>query len=36
MNCRTNVEMIERSYAAPLKHTLDAAAINVRKPRRNW
>lgn len=33
-NCRTSVEMIERHYAAHLKHTLDAAAINVRKPRR--
>jgi integrase len=32
-NCRTSVEMIERFYAAHLKHTLDAAAINVRKPR---
>jgi integrase len=32
-NCRTSVEMIEKFYAAHLKHTLDAAAINVRKPR---
>jgi integrase len=32
-NCRTSVEMIERFYAAHLKHTLDAAAINVRKPK---
>ena len=31
-NCRTSVEMIE-NYAAHLKHTLDAAAINVRKKR---
>jgi hypothetical protein len=23
-NCRTNVEMIEKFYTAPLKHTLDA------------
>jgi integrase len=30
-NCRTSVEMIEKFYAAHLKHTLDAAAINVRK-----
>jgi integrase len=34
-NCRTSVEMIEKYYAAHLKNTLDAAAINVRKPRRN-
>ena len=32
-NCRTSVEMIEKYYAAHLKNTLDAAAINVRKPR---
>jgi integrase len=30
-NCRTSVEMIEKFYAAHLKHTLDAAAINVRR-----
>jgi integrase len=30
-NCRTSVEMIERFYAAHLKHTLDASAINVRR-----
>jgi hypothetical protein len=30
-NCRTSVEMIEKFYAAHLKHTLDASAINVRK-----
>jgi len=28
-NCRTSVEMIERFYAAHIKTTLDAAAINV-------
>lgn len=35
-NCRTSVEMIEKFYAAHIKNTLDAAAINVRraKPRR--
>ena len=33
-NCRTSVEMIEKHYAAHLKNSLDAAAINVRKPRR--
>jgi integrase len=32
-NCRTSVEMIEKYYAAHLKTTLDAAAINVRKSR---
>jgi integrase len=31
-NCRTSVEMIEKHYAAHLKNTLDAAAINVRSP----
>ena len=34
-NCRTSVEMIEQFYAAHLKNTLDASAINVRKPKRN-
>ena len=32
-NCRTSVEMIEKYYASHLKNTLDAAAINVRKPK---
>lgn len=32
-NCRTSVEMIEKHYAVHLKNTLNAAAINVRKPR---
>lgn len=32
-NCRTSVEMIEKYYAVHLKNTLDAAAINVRRPR---
>jgi integrase len=32
-NCRTSVEMIEKFYARHLKNTLDAAAINVRRPR---
>lgn len=31
-NCRTSVEMIEKHYAVHLKNTLDARAINVRKP----
>ncbi|NBO19715.1 MAG: site-specific integrase [Proteobacteria bacterium] len=34
-NCRTSVEMIEKFYAAHIKNTLDAAAINVRRPKRN-
>lgn len=33
-NCRTSVEMIEKYYAAHLKTSLDAEAINRRKPRR--
>ena len=33
-NCRTSVEMIEKHYAAHIKTTLDAAAINVKKIRR--
>jgi len=32
-NCRTSVEMIEKHYAAHIKNRLDAAAINVRRPR---
>lgn len=32
-NCRTSVEMIEKHYAAHIKTTLDASAINVRKVR---
>jgi integrase len=32
-NCRTSVEMIEMFYASHIKNTLDAAAINVRKPK---
>jgi integrase len=33
-NCRTSVEMIEKFYAIHLKNTLDASAINVRKPKK--
>ena len=33
-NCRTSVEMIEKHYAVHLKNSLDATAINTRKPRR--
>jgi integrase len=32
-NCRTSVEMIEKFYAAHIKNMLDAAAINVRRPK---
>jgi integrase len=32
-NCRTSVEMIEKFYAAHIKNTLDAAAINIRRPK---
>ncbi len=32
-NCRTSVEMTERYYASHIKTSLDAAAINVMKPR---
>jgi len=32
-NCRTSVEMIEKFYAAHIKTSLDAAAINVMKPK---
>lgn len=30
-NCRTSVEMIEKFYAAHIKTSLNAAAINVRR-----
>ena len=32
-NCRTSVEMIEKYYASHIKTSLDAAAINVMKPK---
>jgi integrase len=32
-NCRTSVEMIEKYYASHIKNMLDAAAINVRRPK---
>lgn len=32
-NCRTSVEMIEKYYASHIKNSLDAAAINVRRPK---
>ncbi len=36
-NCRTSVEMIEKHYAAHIKTTLDASAINIMriKPKKN-
>jgi integrase len=34
-NCRTSVDMIEQFYAAHLKNTLDASAINVRKSKKS-
>jgi integrase len=33
-NCRTSVEMIEKFYAAHIKNTLDATAINVRRQKK--
>jgi hypothetical protein len=33
-NCRTSVEMIEKHYAAHIKHLLDAGLINTRKPKK--
>ena len=35
-NCRTSVEMIEKHYASHIKTSLDAALINVRRPRPAW
>ena len=32
-NCRTSVEMIEKYYASHIKNSLDAVAINVRRPK---
>ena len=32
-HCVASVEMIEKFYAAHIKNTLDAAAINVRRPK---
>lgn len=32
-NCCTSVEMIEKFYAAHIKNVLDAAAINVMRPK---
>ncbi len=33
-NCRTSVEMIEKYYAAHIKTQLDAAAINIMRPKK--
>ena len=32
-NCRTSVEMIEKYYASHIKTQLDAAAINIMRPK---
>lgn len=32
-NCRTSVEMIQKHYAAHIKNTINAAAVNVRRPK---
>ena len=34
-NCCTSVEIIEKYYAAHIKTSLDAAAINVMRPKKN-
>ena len=34
-NCCTSVEMIEKYYAAHIKTSLDAAAINVMRSKKN-
>jgi integrase len=34
-NCRTSVEMIEKHYAAHIKTSIDAVAINVRRRKKN-
>lgn len=34
-NCRTSVDMIEKHYAVHLKNRLNAAEINVRRPKPN-
>lgn len=34
-NCRTSVEMIEKYYASHIATTLDASAINVRRPQKS-
>ena len=33
-NCRTSVQMIEKYYAADIKTSLDAAAINIMRPKK--
>ncbi|RYM09533.1 tyrosine-type recombinase/integrase [Sphingobium cupriresistens] len=32
-NCRTSVEMIEKHYAAHIKDMIDAASVNIRRPK---
>ncbi len=34
-NCPTSIEMIENYYASHFKNSLDAEAINARKPKRS-
>ena len=34
-NCRTSVEMIEKYYASHIKNSLNAAAINVMRPKKS-
>jgi hypothetical protein len=33
-SCRTSVELIEKYYASHIKDRLDAAVINIRKPKK--
>ena len=35
-NCRTSVGMIEKYYAVNIKTSLDAAAINVVRSKKDW
>jgi len=35
-NCRTSVGMIEKYYAVHIKTSLDAAAINVVRSKKDW
>ncbi|MCR9178596.1 MAG: site-specific integrase, partial [Alphaproteobacteria bacterium] len=34
-NCRTSVEMIEKHYAAHIKTSINAAAVNVRRVKKH-
>ena len=35
-NCRTSVGMIEKYYAVHIKTSLDAAAINIVRSKKDW